>query len=233
MFFLRARGTVFKKDTAWAFRVDLGDNPATGRRQQILRQGFTTKRDAEAALNELVRLRTAGTAVTAKRVKLGEFLDEWLVTQQARLRETTHQRYSVSVARIKSVLGSVPLQSLAPLQIEAFYASIGKPNEGRALSPRTIRNTHVVLRKALSDAERLGLVSRNPGASARPPSFVRPEFDTWDSEQLRDFFASAQASRYFAAFVVSASTGMRRGEVLGSDGEISTSMRGNCRSFKL
>jgi hypothetical protein len=41
---------------------------------------------------------------------------------------------------------------------------------GRPLAPETVRKTHVVLRAAFADAERLGFVYRNAAASARPPT---------------------------------------------------------------
>ena len=78
-----------------------------------------------------------------------------------------------------------------------------------------MRNSHVVLRKALADAERLGLVFRNAAASARPPTAARKEFATWSSDDLRDFFAGIRDHRIFPALLVLATTGMRRGEVLG------------------
>jgi integrase len=83
------------------------------------------------------------------------------------------------------------------------------------LSAKTVRNSHVVLRKALADAERLGLVQRNAAAAARPPSSVRREFATWSSEDLREFFTAIRGERIYPALVVVATTGMRRGEVLG------------------
>ena len=83
------------------------------------------------------------------------------------------------------------------------------------MSPKTVRNSHVVLRKALADAERLGLVQRNAAAAARPPSSSRREFATWSSEDLREFFTAIRGERIYAALVVVATTGMRRGEVLG------------------
>jgi hypothetical protein len=52
---------------------------------------------------------------------------------------------------------------VSTLQIERFYAALvesgGKRRAG--LAPKSVRNTHVVLGKALADAERLGLVARN------------------------------------------------------------------------
>ena len=79
-----------------------------------------------------------------------------------------------------------------------------------------MRNTHVVLRKALADAERLGLVGRNAAASAaHPPAAHRTEQSTWTSDQLRTFLDGLIDDRLHAAYVLLATTGMRRGEVLG------------------
>jgi integrase len=67
----------------------------------------------------------------------------------------------------------------------------------------------------LSDAERLGLVPRNAAAAARPPTPVRPDLITWSSAELREFLAAVKDDRMRVAFVLLATTGMRRGEVLG------------------
>lgn len=71
-----------------------------------------------------------------------------------------------------------------------------------------------MLRKALSDAERPEVVVRNAAAAARPPIPVRPESATWSSEQLREFLDFLKEDRLHTAFVLLATTGMRRGEVL-------------------
>jgi integrase len=109
------------------------------------------------------------------------------------------------------------VQSLSTLQIETFYAALVESGgkRGAGLAPKSVRNTHVVLRKALADAERLGLVARNVASSAKAPTARRPEFATWSSDDLRAFFAAVRDDRLYASFVLLAMTGMRRGEVLG------------------
>jgi integrase len=84
---------------------------------------------------------------------------------------------------------------------------------GRA--PKTIRNVHGVLSKALADAERLGLVGRNPARLADVPAITRPNLRVWSPEQTRAFLAVVASDRLFAAWLLAATTGMRRGELLG------------------
>lgn len=62
---------------------------------------------------------------------------------------------------------------------------------------------------------RLGLVPRNAAAVAKPPVARREPRRTWSSEDVKDFFAVVAGERLFAAYVLLATTGMRRREVLG------------------
>jgi integrase len=90
-----------------------------------------------------------------------------------------------------------------------------------------VRNHHIVLRKALGDAERLGLITRNPAAVVNAPKPVHVEQATWSVAQLAKYFEQVRDDRLFAAFVLSATTGMRRAEVLGlrwSDIDFDTQM---------
>ena len=212
-----ARGRIFKRQGGYAFRVDLGPDPATGKRRQIQRQGFRTKREVEAALDEHLTTIRSGGALSPSATTLGEFLSGWLDGQASQLKETTWESYRVVVDRVNARIGKVKIQSLTPLEIERFYALLAESgsHRGGPLAPKTIRNTHTVLRKALSDAERLGLIVRNPAEAAKPPVDVRKEQQTWSSDELRDFLGSVADDRLYALYVLLATTGMRRGEALG------------------
>jgi integrase len=98
----------------------------------------------------------------------------------------------------------------------ALQAAAGDARPERSSAePKTVRGIHVVLRKALADAERLGLVVRNAAAAANPPVPPKYEHTTWTAEQLARFLDAIESERLAAAFVLLATTGMRRGEALG------------------
>lgn len=48
------KGSVYRAGAGWAYRVDVGPHPTTGKRRQRYRAGFRTKRLAEAALNNVL-----------------------------------------------------------------------------------------------------------------------------------------------------------------------------------
>jgi integrase len=107
---------------------------------------------------------------------------------------------------------AAPLEQCAELLgVDKLYGDLRAT--GRA--PKTIRNIHGVLSKALADAERWGLVGRNAARLADVPAVARPKLRVWSPEQTRAFLAAVANDRLFAAWLLAATTGMRRGELLG------------------
>jgi hypothetical protein len=109
-----ARGSIFRKDGRWAFRVDAGFHADSGKRRQVLRQGFATKRAAEAALADMVGDAARGTAVSTSTTKLGAYLDDWFATAKQSLRPTTAHGYQQAILRLQQRLGPYRLQALTP-----------------------------------------------------------------------------------------------------------------------
>jgi integrase len=208
---------VHRKDGGWAYRVDAGAHPETGKRRQVGKQGFTTKRAAEAALAEALGEVNRGTVVSRSQMTVREYLDEWFATAKLSLRATTVGSNLQAIRRLNQHLGAIRLQALTPMQVQRCYTDLltSGGRTGGPLAPKTVRHAHVVLRKALKDAEVMGLVSRNVAASVKPPAGGGREMNTWSSEELRDFLAAIEGHPLEMGFRLLAATGLRRGEVLG------------------
>jgi integrase len=110
--------------------------------------------------------------------------------------------------------GGQRLQGLDAATLTAFY---GTRLESE-LSPRTVRYLHTIVRMALGDALKWGLVVRNVADAATPPSASAaraPIMKTWSADELRRFLSHVRKDRLYAAWHVLATTGLRRGELLG------------------
>jgi len=204
-------GTVEQYGKGWRYRVAIGMNPETGARRWASKGGFPTKRAAREAMTAVLANADRGVVVERSPLTVGQYLDQWLEDVGGGLKPTTLGGYRQAVSRLKRMIGDVKLQELRPLTVERGYQQL----LSSGLAAKTVRNTHTVLRRALADAERLDLVVRNAAAAARPPSVRRMEQETWTPEELSRFLASVAHHRLFAAFVLSATTGMRRGELMG------------------
>jgi integrase len=146
-------------------------------------------------------------------------LDSWLPSVRSTVRPSTYQSYEQIVrTHILSRIGGVALKAIAPTTLNQMYADLlddGRLDGRGGLSPKSVRNIHVVIHKALKDAVGWDLLARNPADLANPPRIVRVPAKTWNVEQLSSFLTLVRGHRLGAAFRLAALTGMRRGEVLG------------------
>ncbi len=205
------KGTIEKYGKGWRFRAEVGRDPGTGRRKFVSKGGFKTQAEARRALNKKLVEIDEGTYVERRRITLAAYLDEWFEGAEPDLRPTSAAGYRRAIVKLKATMGHRQLQELTPAAVEASYRHLRKDG----LAPKTILNTHSVLRKALNDAERLGLVQRNVARSTKRPKVFRAEQATWSAEELSQFLNAIRDDPYFEVYFTLATTGLRRGEVLG------------------
>jgi integrase len=72
-----------------------------------------------------------------------------------------------------------------------------------------------MLSKAFRDGVRWGRIVRNPCDAADPPKGQSPEMKAWSAEELWAFIESTRTLRWVGIWWLLATTGMRRGEILG------------------
>lgn len=208
------RGHIRRRGSTWAVVVDVGRD-GDGRRQQKRHSGFRTKREANEALTEILGQLATGQYVMPSKLTVSRFLeDEWLPAIRTGVRPLTFESYAGNVRNhVVPRLGSVPMQQLTPSRLNSMYAELGA-----ALSPRTVRYIHAILRRAFADAVKWNRLARSPVDAADPPS---PRaggarvMRTWSSSELTRFLERAGDDRLSACWRFLAMTGCRRGEALG------------------
>lgn len=217
----RRRGTVKQSaNGSWYFVVDIADED--GKRQQTRRRGFASQRTAQAALNRVLQDLATRTYVAPSRLTLAAFLtDDWLPAIETTIRPSTFDSYSRNMRNhvARHPIGSVALQKVDASALNRLYADLlaGKTST-RPLAPRSVAYIHVILHRAFRDAVRWDRLVRNPCDSADPPRpgrSHRSTMRTWTADELAAFLTATTEHRLTAAWWVLATTGMRRGELLG------------------
>ena len=198
-----------RRDGRWQARIDLGWQD--GRRVRKYFYGRT----AEEAGNALLKARSdlkAGLPVHVEKQTVGQFLDRWLETVKPSVRPRTFQSYEILVKRhIVPELGRWKLDKLTPQHVQG--ALVRKSASG--LSAQTVRHVRAILRIALNQAIKWGLVARNAASLAVAPKLVRKRFQSLSPEQARQLLDTAKGDRLEAIYSVALSLGLRMGEVLG------------------
>ncbi|MDP9067388.1 MAG: site-specific integrase [Actinomycetota bacterium] len=157
-----------------------------------------------------------------RKVTVESFLwQTWLPAIKSTIRTSTYLSYRSHLRNhICPYIGGKRLDRIDGSTLNELYATLlerGRTN-GRELSGSTVRRVHAVLHRAFRDATRWELISRNPATSADPPKLRasrRIEFSTWTPQELRSFLDSVRHDKLYPLWLLLATTGMRRGEVLG------------------
>ena len=85
------------------------------------------------------------------------------------------------------------------------------------MSAQSVRNVHITIQGALSDAERKGTVVRNVANLADAPTTSRNSrtMSVWTSDELRAFLDVISDHYLYPLYLLAATTGMRRAEIAG------------------
>ena len=148
----------------------------------------------------------------ATKLTVSQFLTRWLEAIETTVKPGTKRRYADVVTRhIEPVIGRKQLGKLTPLDVQQLYADRLAAN----LSPTTVNLIHNILHRALKQAMRWELVTRNVTEATDVPREKTPEYTTWNEKQVAQFLAVSDTDEWAALWRLALLTGMRRGEILG------------------
>ena len=227
-------GTITRrKDGRWEARMTLLD----GRRKSYYGK---TRQEVATRLMQAQHEQGIGLPIiTNERLTVSAYFAQWLESMRPpRLRDSTHRRYGELLAHVSDVYGELRLTRLSPMHIKmhikqlyvrlqsesdiAADAAAGSEDGseddrggGRdGLSANTIHHIHMVLRQALTEAVRQGLISVNPSDRVAAPKLRRRPIEPYNLEETHRPLEAARGNRLEALYTLAVSTGMRSGELL-------------------
>src|SRR4051794_32560079 len=139
-----SRANVRKRGSTWTYYVYVigGD----GKRHQVSKGGFRTRKEAEAARIKALSALQNGTWVRPERVTVREFLeDEWLPTQAPpTLEESTHRSYKRNVRlHVVPQIGGIGLQQLTPPHPTPMYRTLLESGRQQPTPPTRVHQPEV------------------------------------------------------------------------------------------
>lgn len=172
-----------------------------------------TRAEVVEKIRKLRKQIDAGMPVPDNRLTVGAFLDRWLaVSLPGHIAESTLDDYADTVRlHLSPLLKRKKLNRLSVSEVEGVW----KAKREAGYSANSVRIMRAVLRKALGQAEREGLVVRNVAALSTPPRIGHREGRTLTMEQARHLLEVARGDRLEALITIMLAYGLRRGEALG------------------
>jgi integrase len=205
----KGEGSVYQTADGRYRGAVLIEDRATG---EQTRRYLTGTSRADVA-RKMKALRDEGTVPSS--LTVAEYLGTWLQGERPRVKASTfrHKEQNLRLHIIPAI-GSRRLSALTPGDVERMLAGMAE----RGMAPNSMKVTRVILRRALADALRDGLVSRNAAALARPPRVpskaMEPGTDYLPPADLGHLIASITEHDLGPLVTLAATTGLRKGELL-------------------
>ena len=202
-----SEGTITKrKDGRWEARITLSNGN---------RRCFYAK-TRQAVSDKLVKAQKAlseGLTLPPQRQPLKQYLERWLEESvRPTLRPSTFTSYATNVRlHITPELGRIALAQLTAQDVQRFM----NRKQKSGLSPRTVQYNHAILRRALTQAERWGLVSRNVARMVSPPRVPKANIQPLTPVEVKRLLEAIRNDRLEALYTVALAVGLRQGEALG------------------
>jgi integrase len=226
---LAGRGHVARKQTSKGPRyypvVELPPevDPTAGkpRRRQKWHPGHSARKAADKELTRILAQLDRGVYVEPTTLTVRAYLEGWLEGVRGKIEDNTLENYEdYARAQVYPGIGHLRLQELTAAALAAFYTALadhGRRDGKGGLQPKTVKNIHGFIHRALSDAVEQDLVPRNVASlkSARPATVPKVERPVWAPDGLRRFLAAIAADRLAALWQLDCTTGLRRSELLG------------------
>lgn len=212
--------------TRYRFVIDVGTDPATGKRRQETKT-YDTLKEARSEKARIKNETDRGTYVRPSKVTVDEFLDSWLEVATRDVEAGTRANYRDAMLPVRRYMGDRLLQDVDEDDMDAFVDWMltqgrvrgGKPGTG--LGVRSVRLTLGRFRSALNVAVRRQLVVRNvaafttiPRAAAKAALEKAAERTPWTEVEVKAFLAAIAGERLHACMLLSL-LGLRPAEVCG------------------
>ncbi|MCL1804358.1 MAG: site-specific integrase, partial [Eubacteriaceae bacterium] len=219
-------GTIkHRSDGRWEAQYSVGTDAKTGK---AIRRSVYGKTQGETRMKLLTALNEASTdeLAIAASFTLEEWLRIWLDEYCGSIKFGTLVTYKASVENhIIPHLGAMQLHKLTNMQIQRMYNSID-------LSPKTVKNVHGVLHKALLQAKICGYIKQNPSDGVVLPRIEKTEVKPLNSREIAMFMDFFKGSEYEAPMLFAVFTGLRVSELIGLDWSCIDFDRGLIRVYR-
>ena len=209
-----------KKYSYWEARCTVGYDPGTGKQIQRSISGKTQKEVAQN-LKQMSLDVDNGTYQEPSNLTVKDWFEIWQKDYMGDVKASTKLLYSRNVdPYIVPNLGAVKLDSLTTSMIQKLYNQLTSENQesGKPLSPKTIKNIHGILHKALQQAVENGVIRVNPSDACKLPRVEKKDIQPLDDNQISEFLKAVHGHPYEYLYKIALFQGFGRGRFWGLPG---------------
>ena len=200
-----------RPDGLWEGRYTLGADPGTGkqRRKSVY---ASTQAECRKKLREATEAVANGTYFEPAKITVAEWFNLWLAEYLGSVKHATAISYGQHVKNhVLPNIGAVKLADLRAPMIQRIYNNLQR----QGISPKTIKNLHGCIHKALEVAVRNDYIARNPADVCTLPRIEKSEIQPLDAPDIKKLLEALNGHKHEVLIKTAMFTGMRIGELIG------------------
>lgn len=200
-----------RPDGRWEGRYTLGVDPGTGkqRRKSVY---APTQAECRKKLREATEAVANGTYFEPAKITVAEWFNLWLAEYLGNVKHATAISYGQHVKNhVLPNIGAVKLADLRAPMIQRIYNNLQR----QGISPKTIKNLHGCIHKALEVAVRNDYIARNPADVCTLPRIEKSEIQPLDAPDIKKLLEALNGHKHEVLIKTAMFTGMRIGELIG------------------
>ena len=171
-----------------------------------------TQAEVRKRLSEAVKESSESDDLEDDDLTVGQWLAIWQRDFLGNVKPGTVASYEMQVrVHILPILGEIKLTALRTPVVQRLY----NQKLAQGLSPKSIKNIHGCLHRALDIAVQIGYLTKNPTSACILPKVHQVEIHPLDTPELKKLLNSIQGDENEALIITAIFTGMRSGELIG------------------
>lgn len=181
---------------------------------KLIRRSIYGKTQKEVAekLTALTNDLNKGVYIAPDQITVAQWFEIWLKDYTGSVKDSTKAQYEYQArVNINPVLGDIQLQKVTAPMIQRLYNAKLESK----LSPKSIKNLHGVMHKALNQAVLCQYLKVNPSLACQLPRIEKKEMQTITGDDLKRFLQEIKRKEYEDLFFVDIFTGLRESEIIG------------------
>lgn len=215
------KGSVRKRGKTYTYTVDVGRDPITGKRQQISKGGFKTKKECQDALAKIITEYNQGTYVNESEITFKEFADKWLELYEKTGKKpgSVRARTTQSKALVK-YFKQAKIKEITGIMYQDFLLSASE-----TFAPNTLSGINTAAKMIFKKAIELKHIKHSPTEYAVLPKKHISVEELENDKELPKYYEKDELAKFlklckkdanpqaYIIFLLLSYTGIRVGEL--------------------
>lgn len=207
----------------WAYIIDIGTDPTTGKRKQKKKSGFKTKREAQAAASLLLSEIHNQTYIEEQNITFEDFAYQWLIIYESsgRVKESTIRVRKHEVSKMLAYFAKIKLKDIT----RKNYQDALQDLFNRGFAENTVDGVHRTGRMIFKKAVELEVLKNDPTLFSQVPRKPKSIEQIEGKENLPKYLEKSDLKLFletaknfgleqdYTIFIVLSYTGIRAGEL--------------------